>query len=221
MFKTLQSVLNDSLKMSCPKSVTTSSGTFSFSEKQMTRCEAKKYCRERGQILAPITTQEDKDAVLTMFNDKCFNHYSESFYHIGLDVFPCGDTQERVFTNGVKYDAIIHGHLYADYGKPDHKCPQSYLKSLSLIRTPFIIGTKPNCFPQKHRALCLDQSTATASAVTKKKTENFEVSPTKVLVGTGGIFIVFIGSILLVVKLYKSKEKLRKENILLRNSYKL
>ena len=205
--------------MSCPKSVTTSSGTFSYSERQMTRCEAKKYCRERGQILAPITTQEDKDAVLTMFNEKCFNHYTESFYHIGLDVFPCGDTQERVFTNGVKYDANIHGHLYADYGKPDHKCPQSYLESLNW--NPFTIGTKPNCYPQTHRALCLDQSTATASGITQKEADHYKVSTTQAVVAIGGFFFVVVGSLFVIVKLYKSKEKFRQENELLRNSSRL
>ena len=200
--------------MSCPKKVTTSSGIFSFSERQMTRCEAKKYCRKRGQILAPITTQEDKDAVLTMFKDKCFNNYSESFYHIGLDVFPCGATQERLFTNGDKYDASLHGHLYDDLGEAGDKCPQSYLASLSY--NPFTIGTKRNCYPQEHRALCLDQSTATASGITQKEANLFKVSTTQALIGIGGGFMVVFGSIIFSVKMYKSKEKLRKENILLK-----
>ena len=201
--------------MSCPKSVTTSSGTFSFSKERMTRCEAKKYCRERGQILAPITTQEDKDAVLSMFHHTCLNNYKESFYHIGLDVYPCGATQERIFTNGVKYNADIHGPLYDDLGEVADKCPQAYLASVSW--NPFTISTKPNCYPQKHRALCLDQSTATASGITQNEADHYKVSTTQALVGIGGVLFVVFGSVMFSVKMYKSREKLRKENLSLRN----
>ena len=66
--------------MSCKTSITTSSGTFSFSEKVMSRCEAKKYCRDKDAILAPITTQEDKDAVKKMLDSDCslWTQYSDS-----------------------------------------------------------------------------------------------------------------------------------------------
>ena len=35
----------------------------------------------------------------------CVDYCSETFYHIGLDVYPCGDKQECVFTNGAEYKA--------------------------------------------------------------------------------------------------------------------
>ena len=191
--------------MSCLKNITTSSGTFSFSEIQMTRCEAKTYCRDRGQILAPIMTQEDKDAVLKMLDPNCLKHYSESFYHIGLDVQPCGDTQERIFTNGIAYSAEAHGHLYDDLSIATDKCPQAYLTSTDI--EPLTIGIKPNCYPQKHRALCLDQSTAKASPITQKEADSFKLSSTQGLTAIGGVFCVVVGSLIIfAAKMYKSKK---------------
>ena len=189
--------------MSCIKSIKTSSGTFSFSEKEMTRCEAKKYCRERGQILAPITTTEDKEAVLKMLDPDCVDYYSETFYHIGLDVYPCGDKQERVFTNGVEYNKDVHGHLYDDLSIPNEKCPQAYLDSTD--HNPFTIGSKDHCYPQPRRALCLDQSTAAASSITLNEADHYKVSSTQAVVGMGAFFVIVVGSLAFAAQLYKSK----------------
>ena len=189
--------------MSCIKSITTSSGTFSFSEKEMTRCEAKKYCRDKGQILAPIMTQEDKDAVLEMLDPNCVDYFSETFYHIGLDVYPCGDKQYRVFTNGVEYKKDVHGHIYDDFSNVDDKCPFAYVDSTD--ENPVTIGAKPNCYPQKQRALCLDQSTASASEITQNEADHYKVSSTQAVVAIGGFFFVVVGCLFVIVKLYKSK----------------
>ena len=195
--------------MSCIKSITTSSGTFSISDEKMTRCEAKKYCRDKGQILAPITTQKDKDAVVKMINPYCLSNNGEGFLHIGLDVFPCGDKQYRVFTNGIEFDPKIHGHLYADLSEVDDKCPQAYFERISTKTLK--IGIKPWCYPQKHKALCLDQSTATASGITQKEADHYKVSSTQAVIVIGGFLFVLIGCLVVIVKLYKSKNKLEKK----------
>ena len=192
--------------MACSMSTTTSSGTFTVVNKEMTRCEAKKYCREKGQILAPVTNQEDKDAILKLIGAKhCKIDRGNMFYHIGLDVTPCGETQERIFSNGVFYDRSVHGKLYDDMSPPSEICPDAYLDYEDS--NPFTIGSLPRCHPQRQKFICLDQSTAAASPVTQEKSKSVQLAAE-----TCAVLGMLIGVLVFsTAKFYKRTKDLEKE----------
>ena len=196
--------------MSCGYSIKTSSGTFTVYNQLLDKCAATKFCQRKGQILAPIVSQEDKDAITKLLNPDCKIHQGVRHYHIGLDVTPCGGSQDRVFTNGVIYDKNVHGHLYDDYITNKEKCPLAYMHYFRS-RNFLIIGDKNNCEPEPMKFLCLDQSTATSSPITQKKTDNFEVSPTQAVVGMGGIFIAFGCLAMATLKFYRQSKTLKTE----------
>ena len=195
--------------MPCTNTTTTASGTFTVYNKELTKCEAKRFCREKGHILAPITTQQDKDAVYKLLDPRCKEHQGFKFYHLGLDITPCGDTQDRVFTNGVKYDKDIHGSLYIDFNTPQSKCPLAYIQYNS--DTPFVIGHKPGCYPQKLKFLCLDQSTAAASPITQSKVGSFTVNANQIILAAGGVLVAFGCFAFATAKFYRENKLLKKE----------
>ena len=196
--------------MPCSNKVTTASGTFTAYNSQMSRCEAKKFCEKKNHILAPITNKADKDAVLKMLNpEECPMHGGKLTYHIGLDVSYCGESQERVFSNGVKYDDKIHGPLYTDASLPSDKCPFAYLVSVTNMN--LVIGIKPGCNIQKTKVLCLDQTTAAASPLVQKKDDFYKFSSTNILIGVGAICTVFGCLVIATVKVYRYVRYLEKE----------
>ena len=191
-------------------STTTSSGTFTVVNKEMTRCEAKKYCREKGQILAPVTNQEDKDAIMKLIGAKhCKVDRGNMFYHIGLDVTPCGETQERIFSNGVFYDRSVHGKLYDDMSPPSEICPDAYLDYEDS--NPFTIGSLPRCHPQRHKFICLEQSTSNASPITREKTKSVQLAAETCAV-LGVLVCAVVGVLAFsTAKFYKRTKDLEKE----------
>lgn len=105
---------------SCITQVTTPTGKFTFHQQTMSVCEAKKACALKGEILAPVTNGADFDALHKVMKEGnhpgCPFHHGDHTYALGLDVTPCGrGRQERIFTNGVRWDENIHGKLYSDY----------------------------------------------------------------------------------------------------------
>ena len=100
--------------MSCKNQVTTKSGTFTFHLDMVTYCEAKKICASKGEIVAPITNREDLEAVTKLALQDCGGFRDWTNYTFGLDIKVCDDEEERVFTNGVKWDESLHGGLYVD-----------------------------------------------------------------------------------------------------------
>ena len=197
--------------MSCKYSTTTSSGTFTVYNQFLDKCAAKKFCQKKGHILAPIVNDEDKAAITKLLDPYCAIHRGVRYYHIGLDITPCGNTQDRVFTNGVIYDKSVHGHLYIDeYITPKTKCPLAYMHYI-WGDNRLVLGTKNNCGPEPMKILCLDQSTATASAIKHNETENFIVSPVQALIAFGGVFIVVGCLALATLKFYRQSKMLKKE----------
>ena len=192
--------------MPCSKKVTTSSGTFTAYNDEMSHCRAKSYCEKKGQILAPVTNQKDADALVEMLDHSCPQHGGTKEYHIGLDINNCGTTEKRVFTNGVKYDKAVHEPLYFDYSKSDVDCPLAYLDCISPF--PLIIGNVPECYPQKMRVICLDQSTATPSPIVQDNSDSFAVTQSLSVIGS---ICVAVGSIAFAAMMYKSKKDLEKK----------
>ena len=77
----------------CDTSVTTPTGVFTYIDKEVTKCEAKTECLQRGEILAPITNVADFTALKTIadtLNPDCKFHYGLIDYHIRLDINICG-----------------------------------------------------------------------------------------------------------------------------------
>ena len=102
------------MERKCETVVNTPSGEFTFYDEVMYRFGAKKFCKEQGAILAPITNRRDMKAVKeAAHNKECPFHRGAHIYNLGLDITPCGyKKQDRVFSNGVKWDELIHGPLY-------------------------------------------------------------------------------------------------------------
>ena len=98
--------------MACKTQVTTSSGTFTFHDQAVKRCEAKKMCSGAGEILAPVENKEDLSALLQLTEQKCGMFADRPSFFTGLDIAVCEEDEDKVFTDGAKWDPKIHGPLY-------------------------------------------------------------------------------------------------------------
>ena len=102
-------------------SIETKSGKFTFHPQNWkTRDGAREFCKERGEILAPITNWDDFYR-LRNFTDGCTNLGGFNIYSTGLDFV---DDKVRYFTNGEAYDESKHGSLYVPL--KEKKYPKSY-----------------------------------------------------------------------------------------------
>ena len=93
---------------------TTKSGTFTVHGQRISKCKAKKICESNGEILAPIETKEDLDAIHELLMQGCGVFKYLPLFHTGLDMAVCGKEEKRVFTDGVKYNETLHGSLYEE-----------------------------------------------------------------------------------------------------------
>ena len=147
-------------KMVCNNSVTTPRGKFTLYTEEVTRCEAKRKCKQRGKILAPITTQHDFDKIRALQENnevsyECaygFGHFYE--YHIGLDVKNVGGKLIKEFEDGTKWDDCEMNGLYKQHGTP--KCPIA--RYITLRNYPLSINSElmgGGCGEVLHRYICL------------------------------------------------------------------
>ena len=86
----------------CNTTVTTPTGVFTYYKDEVTYCEAKERCAEKGEVLAPLTNYDDVDAlrgVADYENPNCLFHYGEYDYdyHIGLDISKCVFIKRKIF----------------------------------------------------------------------------------------------------------------------------
>ena len=152
------------LEKSCPTSITTKSGTFSFHTEEVPSCKAKKICASLGRILAPITNAEDRNAIHGITSQKCGIFKGRLFdtYHVGLDNIVCDNETHRVFTNGVEYNETLHGEFYYIY--PRNKKKSNCLASLYATGDPadkskvFVISMPDTCEDYRKRFICLEQA---------------------------------------------------------------
>ena len=161
--------------MTCLNSVTTSTGKFTLYYDRVSRCQAKKRCKESGQILAPIKNKSDLDAIINLQKN---NDYSESCvwgnaywgkYHVGLDVKNVGGTLFREFTDGTKWDECEMGDLYL-VNQP-HKCPRALYENLK--------GAELSIAPENYEC---NSKTALAQYICLKPAENTSVTSAEHLV---------------------------------------
>ena len=146
---------NHKMNQSCTTQVTTPSGRFTFHEQRMSICEAKKFCAEKNEILAPITNEEDSLAIARTIHEGdhegCWFHNFQRFF-IGLDVTPCGKgKQERVFTNGEVWNPKVHDKFYVELGDTWNK---PCVFALFDIDEPFVASWK-GCYEKTTRFICL------------------------------------------------------------------
>ena len=197
--------------MNCGYSVKTSSGTFTVYNQLLDKCAATKFCKEKGHILAPISTLEDKEALTKLLHADCDIHKGVRHYHIGLDITPCGGGQDRVFSNGVIYDKNVHGHLYVDkYITAQEKCPLAYMHYFYSMNR-LVIGTRRRCEQQPMKVLCLDQSTAASSPITQREDDHYKVSSSEAVIGLVGNLVVVGCLALVALKFYRQSKMLKTE----------
>ena len=161
--------------MTCERSVTTKTGTFTAYPEQVSHCEAAKLCRSRGEILAPFYKAEDMKAVQDMFvrnmNDDDCDYAKYSFYsfHIGLDVEVNADgSYTKTFSNGLKWNNAEHGNLYERDVKTN--CPIATYRP--HFDQPFGVGKQSfSCRTQQnYKYICLKPA-GQASPLVQNKLE--------------------------------------------------
>ena len=147
------------MKPSCTTEVTTPTGRFTFYFQEMSYCEAKKFCAEKNEILAPITNQNDfdvlKKAVIDGNHPGCPFYNFDPEYLIGLDITPCGKgKQDRVFTNGEVWNEAVHGKLYLSFFDTwNDPCVFAMLDT--DYNGPTLAHWVPNCRQDTIKFICL------------------------------------------------------------------
>ena len=133
--------------------ITTQSGTFTFyNDKNLSRDGAKAFCKEKGEILAPITTWDDFYK-LRNFTDGCTNLGGSSFYRVGLDVV---DDNNRYFTNGEVFDKSVHEPLYESIEHISEKpmCWDTFLYTWQGVPS-ISVGKNMYCLYWDYPFICL------------------------------------------------------------------
>ena len=146
----------------CPTSVTTKSGTFTFHDQKVPRCEAEKICRSLGQVLAPITNWEDKKALQKIADQKCGMFKQRGhLYHLGINYDKCGDSEAHIsFTNGVQWNQTLHESLYRFSKESISNCMTTFWMPVLSMDTKFVVygrqGLDPSgCQEYPHKFICL------------------------------------------------------------------
>ena len=147
------------MKPSCNTEVTTPTGKFTFHFQRMSYCEAKKFCAEKNEILAPITNRNDfdvlKKAVIAGNHPGCQFYNFDPEYLIGLDITPCGKgKQDRVFTNGEVWNEAVHGKLYLSFFDTWND-PCVFATLDSDYNGPTLAHWAPNCRQRTIKFICL------------------------------------------------------------------
>ena len=212
---------------SCPTSVTTKSGTFSFHTEEVPSCKAKKICASMGRILAPITNEEDRNAIHSITSQKCgiFKGRRYDAYHVGLDNIVCDNETHRVFTNGVEYNETLHGEFYYIFSRKKKK--SNCLASLWATGSPVersqvsVIRMPDTCEDYRRRFICLDPAKAGSSTAEHLKLESFKISEVassgvknqhSLYFVSGLLFVCFLGCCFLMVANRKLKVLVRTLN---------
>ena len=201
--------------------VKTSTGVFTFFDEDVTKGEAIEKCKIINQILAPVTNNEDAQALLKAYDpDNCPIHKSWKNYHVGLDLFTFDDKVVKIFSNEVIWDDAKHDPLYNDLTKDYFrvwknysKCPDVFLDIAPTHGDKLLVvlpGT--NICSTRRRYVCLKPSSkpcGSASALVEEG-GSFQAA-SGALVGFVGAFVL-MGLVVLAVKLMRKKPANKNEN---------
>ena len=189
--------------VNCIKEITTPSGVFTFYGEKVEKCVARKKCAEKGQILAPIMSTEDAQALLQA-TDKTsceFHEYYET-YHIGLDILKtkCGNKEEKIFSNGVVFDEAIHGKVYRELDRHWFDCRYAgFIGFANPPQNPLLITTtKCN---RKLRYICLKPANRTAAPLVSEK----PVSSSFAYLNYASVPIILIAVAIIARLMWKNK----------------
>ena len=180
-------------KKVCGDSLTTSAGTYTFYESKMNKNDATKFCQDKGQILAPITSQGEFDKV-HQFVNKCCNTLST--YHVGLFVF---GKDVKMFTNCEQWDSAKHDSLF-EWDIEDSPCYEPLYFPLDSKMT---VDEDPRCGKIQRRPICFKAANAQA-LVSSKSSNGFSVSFLTVMMA-----FVSLGFCVTAVALFISVRKLK------------
>ena len=192
---------------SCERSVTTETGTFTFRNEELTKCQAKEACKRDGQILAAVTNSRDLEALNGLadsYNKTCGIAFHT--YHIGLDIEKCGGVETRLFTNDVLYNKNEHDHLYEWH---EHPTKDINVAVYYPILKKMFIG-KSYHGKGKRKFVCLKPAGSAEPLTGEAHNQMFNL----LLVG-GAVLLV---SIVLVLKFKKGEENesLKNQNFVLK-----
>ena len=210
--------------MSCPNSVTTKTGTFTFHEESVTRCQAELNCYKRGELLAPITNRRDANKIVKFFKsnvDKENCTFAENVgysYWIGLDItFDENKQEERVFTNGVQWNEKIHSKIYSNYIEGYTDCPITIFQPI-FSSEPFpIMPYSESCNETMEtiRYICLKPNDKSADPIIQDK-DSFKILLTltagHVFAISASVVLLFAVGILAFVRLHSKNKRLTNEN---------
>ena len=207
--------------MSCSNfSVKTKTGTFTAYTEKVSKCEAEKRCKKRGEILAPIANRRDAKKILKLFKSNTDENCPVSLHGVGsfwlgLDVTYTENEQERVFSNGVKWDEKKHSKIYHNYLDGYTECAKAIFSPYMHDEEngPFeILDESEDCVLNKLRYLCLKPAADTSAEpiVQKREYEASSVLLPAVFFVAVSVFLAFG-----YVGVHKIIE-LKKENSLLK-----
>ena len=147
-------------------------------------CAAQNRCTMLGgAILAPIKERSEFNAVMKSIKS-CEHQNKVSVRYIGLHI--ASDNSTRVFTDGVKFDYEVHGHLYKEnYVNMPQNCPAAILAP--ELEDNLHIGSNWNCGDSERLFICFEP----------KKTIKFDAITSVAEGGKTSVFIA-VGSFLFV-----------------------
>ena len=180
-------------KKVCGDSLTTSAGTYTFYDSKMNKNDAAKFCKDKGQILAPITSQGEFDKV-HQFVNKCCS--TVTTYHIGLFVF---GKDVKMFTNCEEWDSAKHDSLFR-WHMGDGPCYEPYYFPMDGKMS---VSEDSRCGISHRKPICF--KAANAQALVKTESSNGFAS-----VGTLSIMMAVVALVVsLSVALFISARKLK------------
>ena len=151
--------------MTCQRSFTTETGTFTAYPELVSQCKAESLCKQKGQILAPFTNDKDMRKASEVFkanndNWETCDHAAirGDWYHIGLYVDKDVDGEYKMsFSNGDQWDEEKHGKLYT-FTEFETQCPQAtFIPEEDSIKLQFgITEQSEDCDYEDHyKYICL------------------------------------------------------------------
>ena len=187
----------------CSNSLTTSRGTYTFHQEQMNKSQATKFCKDKGQILAPITSQEEFDTIHNHMI-KCRNLCGPRTYHIGLYVM---HKDLKFFSNCEEWVPEKHEKLYYyDESLDDSNCYQAYYSPFNDRMSVFV---DPRCGKVEFQPICFKaagKNNKNSEALVNSESSNTFTSP-RFLIAV--LVLVATGFCVMAVALFVSVRKLK------------
>ena len=209
--------------MSCQNSVTTKTGTFTFYEEVVSRCEAELRCMKKGELLAPITNTQDANKIVKLFNNNvgkehCTFATNVAYsYWIGLNITYNESKQEKIFSNGIQWNDTKHMKIYTNYLKEYSDCPIAMFQPYFPPKPFPIMGDSESCKVGSWvRYVCLkpnDDKSAESIIQDKDSLKSVVTLPTGLVfaVAASALLVVVVG-VIAIARMHTKIKRLSKNN---------